>query len=722
MTRYAHSHPDKAPEEWQLLATHLVGTSKKAGQFASPFAGSEWAIAAAALHDLGKASDAFQTRLHGGPTVDHKSSGAAMAQEAFGIAGSILTPIILGHHGGMPDTVPPTLTKHLTDEQRLLAESLQIKPPQRLPPTLANRNTQAAYSMPFFIRMLYSCLVDADFLDTEAFIDESRSNQRGNYPDISILESALSRHLNKLTSAADSTPVNAKRAEVLTACLECANHTPGLFSLTVPTGGGKTLSSLSFALAHARANGLERVIYVIPYTSIIEQNADVFRSALGEDAVVEHHSNFAPEQENDTVHKALLASENWDAPLIVTTNVQFFESLHAAKPSRCRKLHNIAKSVIILDEAQMLPPDFIRPCVAALRELVEGYGSSVVLCTATQPALSLQDGFPEGLADVHEIIPNPTELHASLRRVRVETAGTISDEELAESLLEREQVLCVVNTRRHARELFERIAHAEGVRHLSALMCPAHRSQVLTAIRSELKSKKPCRLVSTQLVEAGVDVSFPTVFRAMAGLDSIAQAAGRCNREGELPELGHVYVFTPADKNERHVRQQIQSARRPLEIHREDLLSPTAQRHYFQELFWSKGAEALDRKDILGKTTKGVDRSTGKLNIPFRTIASDFRLIDSGDMRPIIIPWGTKGQELVDALNEPLLRRGIHRQLQRYTVQVRANEFEALRRAGAISAPLHDRFTVLLNQDIYHEQFGLDTHEPDRVESESLNV
>ncbi len=365
--------------------------------------------------------------------------------------------------------------------------------------------------------------------------------------------------MDQLTQHAENTPLQGIRRDVLNQTIIAASGTPGMYSLTVPTGGGKTLASLGFALEHARLHNKRRIIYAIPFTSIIEQTASVFRSVLGKDAVVEHHSNIDDpyiekregqpdnDRDNDSVRK--LAAENWDAPLIVTTNVQLFESLHASRPGRCRKLHNLTDSIIILDEAQQLPRDFHQPIVRVMNQLSETFGVTWLLCTATQPVLEaihdpLNREEMEELRHVREIIPNPAELSTHLKRVEITFAReSQSWEDVAHKLAAQTCVLCIVNTRRHARELCSLLPNDDNTLHLSASMCASHRSHIISEIRQRLAARRngstrPLRVVSTQLVEAGVDLDFPCVFRAMAGLDAIAQAAGRCNREGKMAGLG----------------------------------------------------------------------------------------------------------------------------------------------------------------------------------------
>jgi CRISPR-associated endonuclease/helicase Cas3 len=399
-TYFAHSTDDPTKSDWQLLDRHLVEVARRSGEFAAKFGAEEWGRACGLLHDLGKFSREFQARLEGGRRVDHATAGARQARDRYGPAlGMLVAYAVAGHHSGLPDGGadggPRTDTLRGRFDPAKVAipairdfEPLLATAPERLPPPGIGRQ---GFSVAFFVRMLFSSLVDADFLDTESWLARDKSRLRGGRPAITELREPLDRHLEALRR--NDTPINQRRAEILQRCRGAAELPPGIFSLAVPTGGGKTLSSLAFALRHAHLHGLDRVVYAIPYTSIIEQNAAIFASILGEDAVLEHHSNFQPlredeEDETTPVLRMRLAAENWDAPVVVTTNVQLFESLFAGRSSRCRKLHNLARSVIILDEAQMLPTPLLQPCLAALRELAAHYSASVVLCTATQPALN----------------------------------------------------------------------------------------------------------------------------------------------------------------------------------------------------------------------------------------------------------------------------------------------------------------------------------------------
>ena len=537
-------------------------------------------------------------------------------------------------------------------------------------------------------------------------------------------------------SGGRTSPINTLRSEVLGHARKQAAQPPGLFTLTVPTGGGKTLTSLAFALDHALRHGLERVIYVIPYMSIIEQTCAVFRAALREgdedpaDFVVEHHSTFDEDRisKAEARDKLRLAMENWDAPIIVTTAVQFFESLFANRPSRCRKLHNIANSVVILDEAQTLPLHLLRPCVAALDELARHWRASVVLCTATQPALSQRDGFAEGFENVRELAPDPPRLYTELKRTRIQDAGTLEDAELAARLRDSPQVLCIVNTRRHAQELYEQLGDAEGSCHLSTLMCAAHRREALEAVRKRLEEGEPVRLVATSLVEAGVDVDFPVVWRAAAGLESIIQAAGRCNREGRR-DTGDVFVFEPTGAEGRKpppaVAQNADAARTILRQFSDDPAALEAIRAYFGHLYWVKGDEALDSKNIM----RMISEQRRRLDFPFETIAREFRLIDEIQV-PVVTPW--RGANGKDGTAERLLEKLKHverpgwiaRQLQPYIVQIGRAARDTLLAAGAVEivreAEFGEQFVRLVNADLYQEDTGLSLENPTYRRAEGL--
>ena len=717
---YAHSLEGRPVREWQNIETHLKNVAEMAARFAKPFDAAAWAYPAGLWHDLGKydlpyqiyigaASDKNDPLKTPGRT-DHSTAGAKHAVSVSANGGKLLAYLIAGHHAGLPDG--------LSEAGSCLARRLkkEIETPPDCPTAILNQPIpekppfpldmkRLHFQIPFFARMLYSCLVDADFLDTEAFMDQEKTGWRKGYPSLAEMDRLLDQFLERLTSSASATPVNTRRKDILNHCTRAAGHCSGLFSLTVPTGGGKTLSSLSFALKHAINHGMERIIYVIPFTSIIEQNAAVFREVLGEAAVLEHHSNFEAEDED---RRSRLAAENWDAPLVVTTNVQFFESLFHNRSSRCRKLHNIANSVIILDEAQMLPPTLLKPCLEALRELTGNYRASIVLCTATQPALEKREDFAWGLDNVREIIPDPPGLYDAFRRAEVSWLGPLSDDELAERLSKQRQVLCIVGTRKHAREVFEKVAGSSGCYHLTALMCPAHRTERLRTIREALKRQEQCVVVSTSLVEAGVNVDFPVVYRAAAGIDSIAQAAGRCNREGKMAEPGKVFVFMPEPGLPPGDFRQNAETGRIVARKYDDLLSLDAVREYFETLFWRKGDADLDRYAILDMFKEGAGRG----NFPFKTVAETFKLIRD-DSAPIIIPYDQEAERLIQGLRYTETPGWFARKLQRFTVQIPPRTLSNMEAAGSVEWVGRNRqFCVLVNPDLYRDDVGLCPEDP----------
>lgn len=547
----------------------------------------------------------------------------------------------------------------------------------------------------FFTRMLFSCLVDADYSDTAEFMS---GQPEPSSPAASMEE--LWRRLEQYISGwfPAKTPLNARRCAILEQCIRAGKEqAPGLFTLTVPTGGGKTVASLAFALAQARAQGLRRVVYVIPYTSIIEQTAQTFRDILGEEQVLEHHSGVLFDLEDEASPQSVRlarATETWDVPVVVTTAVQFFESLFACKPSQCRKLHNLAGSVVVFDEAQMLPIPYLRPCVWAIAQLARHYRVSAVLCTATQPALSpLFRAFAPELP-IMELCPLVPEEWDAFRRVTFRRVA-LGWDRLAGALMEQEQVLCVVNSRRNAQEIFRRL-EGEGRFHLSTLMCPAHRRARLEEIRQRLKEGLPCRVVSTSLIEAGVDVDFPTVYREEAGLDSILQAAGRCNREGKRPAgESLVNIFRRMGQTPPLFEIPIAAGRFALDRF-PDPAALEAVHAYFHDLLNLMGEQFQDRQDILPAMASG--------RLPFRTVAERFHLIDS-PTRTVYIPVG-EGRALVDRLRAGERSRGLFRQLGQYGVSVYEGHFAALERAGALEV-LEGETAVLADAALYSPDTGL---------------
>ncbi|MGI6358333.1 MAG: CRISPR-associated helicase Cas3' [Bacillota bacterium] len=682
------------------MKSHLLNVSEMAARFAAPFGWSEAGRVIGLAHDIGKYSTEFQERLADDRAkVDHSTAGGQIVVNTYPRSiGQLLAYQILGHHSSLPNCGSSNgedscllrrLAKSVPDYDAFRKE-IQLPSSIGLPWGLIDHPEFAFF---FLIRMLFSCLVDADRLDAERFCDLDKSLLRGTFPSLSALLTRLQDYMARFTSAAKDTPVNRERAHVLKCCREASQLPQGIFTLTVPTGGGKTLSSLEFAMRHAIKHRLKRVIYVIPFTSIIDQTAKKFREVLGADAVLEHHSNYAFGDED--LPRFSLASENWDAPVIVTTNVQFFESLYAARATQCRKLHNIAESVLILDEAQTIPDDVLLPCLAALEELVRHYRVTAVMCTATQPAL---DGrWPMG-STTREIIPDSERLYQSLRRVVVEYVGEMPDFLIAEQMKEEKHALAIVNTRKHAAALYRQLESDSRHFHLSARMYPAHREEKLGEIRRLLAMGEPCRVVSTQLMEAGVDVDFPVVWRAVAGIDAIAQAAGRCNREGKLTK-GRTFVFEPECGLPRGWFERMASiGKRVLELI-DDPLSPEAVKRFFTERF-ILDTGGLDRHGILGD----VRNKGGELAFQFREIADMFQLIDDCS-HSIVIPCDDN-RDILREIETSKYPNLYSRKLQRYTVTVHPSEFAEYLNRGWLRS-LQDMYYVLDYERGYSCELGL---------------
>ena len=694
---------------------HLEGVATLAESFANVFNAGEFAKCAGLLHDLGKFKTDFQNYIRqssgfdceesddfGVGKVDHSAAGAIWANKNIPQIGLLLSYIIAGHHSGLPDYFnKSSLCNRLAKEENLTLSfengGKEFLNDMQLP-TLKTAPVKNPRDLHLWVRMLFSCLVDADFLDTERFMSPENFALREKSISLKELQARFDSFMFKMSQNAPSTEINKIRAEILSDCREGAMSEPGLFSLTVPTGGGKTLASMGFALDHAIKYGKSRIIVAIPYTSIIEQTADVYKNVFkngNEDlsnVVLEHHSNLDPDKETT---KSKLVSENWNAPIVVTTNVQLLESLFAAKTSRCRKIHNIANSVIILDEAQMLPPEYLKPILGALESLTTDFGCSVVLCTATQPTLQGHIGSApaphgkggfEGLPPnkVRELIKSPQELFEKMNRTSVKYIPQKMDswENVAEQLIQYDQVLCIVNTRKDCKALYD--AMPSDTIHLSASMCGQHRSNLIAEIKRKLKNGEPIRVVSTQLVEAGVDIDFPVVYRAMAGLDSVAQAAGRCNREGKLNQ-GHVFVFNPfKEPPDGFLALGAQATRLVIEAKQlehiplsQDLFSI-----YFKTYY--NRISSFDRNDISGS----LDLRANNLKVEFKTVADKFQLIDDKAQKSVVVWYSdnkVNSHELIAQLKAIGLRRELMRKLQRCTVNIPKKYWEGLQKEGYIT-------------------------------------
>ena len=573
-----------------------------------------------------------------------------------------------------------------------------------------------------WIRMLFSSLVDADFLDTEAFFDTTQSQMRGNYPGIQTLLDTFNHYMRSLEKNASDTHVNRLRKNVLQQSIAFASRESGIYTLTVPTGGGKTLSSMAYALHHARAHGKRRIIYVIPYTSIIEQNAQVYRNIFG-DAVIEHHSQFALDDESPEMARTKLASENWDAPIIVTTTVQFFESLFANKPSRCRKLHNIAESVVIIDEVQTLPIPYLQAITDKINALNKDYATTFLLCSATLPSFesfALPESTFYGLNIKDEIVVDPEILSKSLRRTHIEWEHTTpkSYDKLAEEIIDGNlSALAVVNTRDRARKLYDALlAYDLPLFHLSANMCGEHRSRIIKEIRIHLQQKEHIIVVSTNLIEAGVDLDFPLLWRELAGLDNIAQAAGRCNREGKLPKPGTVTIFTLAEGSTPRYLQPAINALNDIYPDLDDPLSPEAFHRYFATLYKQAGSN-LDQKGI---AKREIDDSR-QFKWRFATTATDFQMIEDGYTQSVLIPYDEKARQWIDNLGIETITRQLLRKLQRYSINLPNPVVERLLREREIIEVLSGIF-ILQNTHLYTESTGFDESKIGIMDADSIII
>lgn len=711
------AHSDKENGLKQTVLEHAIGTANCAEKFASSFTVPIYGKILGLYHDIGKFSKEFQNYLlYGGVkgSVDHTGAGSI---EIFktGLNSKnptffLLAMCIAGHHGGLPDmgdnpktsekgTLLYRLNNSSFPDYAVYKEYLPSIKSEDVPDITKNLTT--AFAQMFYVRMLYSCLVDADYLDTEVFLAD-KTVLRSGFIDITKMKLLVDEYTSKFDPA--SSALNKMRCELLKQCKDAGSDNKqihkNLYTLTIPTGGGKTLSSLSFALNRAVLTGRQRIIYVIPYTSIIEQNAGVFKGIVGKNNVVEHHMNVVYD-DTDGSNRKKLATENWDAPLIVTTNVQFIESIFANKPSKCRKLHNIANSIIIFDEAQMLPEDYLLPCVEVIKELSEHYNCCVVLCTATQPSL---DKFFDNKA--LEIIDKPKFYYDVFKRTKIKILGKLTESELAAKLKKYSQVLCIVGTKRKAQQIFELLKEEKNVYHLSTNMYPAHRKRILEEVRVKLKNGEVCRVISTSLIEAGVDVDFPTVYKEMDALDSIVQAAGRCNREGKRNvEDSIVYVFE-LEGNSNKLRLLEKQVTENILQEYEDISSPEAITAYFNKLHVLL-AENLDKRKIFEFLKHGRQR------FYFKTIASMVKIIND-NTKSIFIPFDSNAKIIEQELRSGARTKELMRKMGAYCVNIyyqadnihSESAYEKLLRNNKIEI-LDENITILVDDKAYDNKIGL---------------
>ena len=696
---------------YQSNEEHCIGVAELAKQFASEFGMGNWGYVLGILHDKGKEKKEFQEYIqdvNGIPGHKHWTKkgkahayvGALLAQGLYGkVATTFFGNAICGHHAGLYDYFElekMISSSDLPSEVQMQTDAIQLN---------KAKFTLTENQINHLVRVLFSCLVDADYLDTEKFMNVSSASQRGHHKKLSELLILLEDHFCKLNNNSEDSTVNVIRRCVQEQCIKMSSGETGFYSLTVPTGGGKTLSSLLWAMRHAVCNGQKRIIIAIPYTSIIVQTASVLKSIFGEENVLEHHSQFTIDSiiDKDIRLKAKLASENWDYPIVVTTNVQLFESMFSNKPSDCRKLHNIANSVIILDEVQTLPTDYLQPIVDALKSYQRMFGISVLFTTASQPVLSgLIEGCNpkaafQGIDGITEIIPKEYALHDRLRRVCLEIDNTgITYDEIADRLSRHDKVLCIVNTRNDAREIFERLPKEGMTIHLSRMMCPRHVTKAIQDIKQALSynSETVIRVVATQLIEAGVDIDFPVVYRQEAGLDSILQAAGRCNREGKL-DMATAYVFSLSVEHKLYGSIIDANNARLGMINVNDWFAPETMTEYFRQLYCRK--ETFDKKGIKTLLYKPAE-------MRFAEAAKKFRLIE--ETGKTVYVNMDDSLELIERLKSDGITYSLMKELSQYSVNIHERDFQKLNSYEAIEEVIEGIY-VVKDRAQYDENIGL---------------
>lgn len=710
-----HIKKDESGNEFliQSLEDHTQGTSTLAEQFANSFNAGEWGRICGLFHDLGKYNPGFQKYLriasgfeagHITGKTDHKSSGAIhlntlLKHKQFS---KVFGYCIAGHHSGLDNSGDLDARYKNQDFNDVYNQIKDMAPAYDF--DLKNLARHVHVPIPqqqihHWIRMLYSCLVDADWLDTESFMKPEDSKQRGHYKTLEDIKLLFQRHIESFKTTATPSPINKIRSAIQNECIEHATHEKGLYSLTIPTGAGKTLSSLAWAVNHVTKHNMSRIIIVIPYTSIITQTANIFRDIFGEENVIEHHSNIETDKQS---WQNKLATENWDAPIIVTTNVQFFESLYASTPSKCRKLHNICNAAIIFDEAQMFPEEFLLPVIHGIQALRGVFGCSILFTSATQPPFTGKIGtgreqFTGFVEEIQSITSKDPLMFDVFKRVEIEWPETntrTTYDELSEELIQYEQVLCIVNTRQEAYELHKRMP--EDTLHLSRNMCTAHIMDVISEIKTRLDAGNPARVISTQLVEAGVDIDFPVVYRAFTGLDSVLQSAGRCNREGKLKQPGKVKVF----HSEKRIPPGMQSKKADT---LKDLLSdecfapfdPDSIASYFSA-YYGRLTE-FDKANIKYLL---YDNSRD-MNFEFKAAGEAFNLIDNNGTS-FLIRYG-EGEKLIDRLKKQGPDPGLLRKLQRYSVTLPLFTFKQLADSGRII----QYGDVYIYNDVYDKKQGV---------------
>ena len=705
--------PQDDTEQWLLQSNedHQTGVSRLAASFASEFGLSDIARLAGLLHDKGKEQPAFQSYIRNvsgydtsqgsSRKVPHAYVGALIAKQIFPKLHILLSQIIIGHHRGLYD-----FSEFVANlEKYEIPKDIVV---EYLPEISMPRLSATTIDFHHVIRMLFSCLVDADWLDTELFMNESNSRSRGGCAAVSELLPHLENYLAKLKDNAKPTPLNGLRSKIQQLCLDSSSSATGFYSLSVPTGGGKTLSSLLWAVHHCIKHNKQRIIIAIPYTTIITQTAQILRDIFGSDNVLEHHSATSPNASSDSTEalKQKLATENWDYPIIVTTNVQLFESIYSNRTSTCRKLHNICNSVLILDETQVLPLEYLQPILDSLKSYERLFGVSVLFTSASLPAYRssvLEKAFSQskksqlcGFENITEIIPASLDLHKLLKRTELHFDNDESSyDDIVARIVSHPRVLCVVNTRKDALEIFNRLPDDGYNIHLSRMMCSSHLSWTIATIKSILKqdATTPIRVISTQLIEAGVDIDFPVVYRAEAGLDSILQAAGRCNREGSIEGFAPVYVFKLDRVNPRgFISHGINSLKNLTDI--SDWHSPETMIKYFIQLY--------SRIDTFDKPL--VKENLYTTSPCFEKVSDAFKLIDD-NTRTVIVNYG-KSAELIAKLKTIGINYQLRKELLQYSVNLRQYDFDKLLNTNLLEEVISGIY-FLADREQYSDKIGL---------------
>ena len=753
----------------QSLPEHIEGVAQHCAQFLEQAGLPKLAPLGrllAQLHDTGKAQLAFQRYILGESTAKapHSAAGALLATsllhelseelqlKKLPRTSQLLAYAISGHHRGLydyggleaklKDRETKDRCKETAEALTNLRSEIQSWAKEHAKATESSlrelaKKVGATEQAQALIRLLFSCLVDADFLDTEAFMDEERKECRheatSGYASLEVLKDRLTKHMEGFSKAG---AINEARRAFLNRCRAHGRTCPkGYYSLFLPTGGGKTLSSMAWALETALKHEAQRIIYVIPYTSIITQTAGIFREIFGEEHVLEHHSDisFAGEaafQEAERYERTRLLAENWDAPIIVTTNVQFFESLFSHKVSRNRKVHSIANSVVVFDEVQMFPTEFLSPMLRLLDDLKHIYGTQLLFCSATLPPFDKDHSSPfKKVNDYHQlsdtiqpIVPEDPELFKVFDRVIYHLEEkTYATEELAQALGQHASALCIVNSRRDASQLYRALLEtgkeAQDVIHLSRNMCSAHLKERIAEIRQRLKEDIPTIVISTQLIEAGVDIDLPIVYRAMSGLDSIVQAGGRCNREGKRPVPGEVYVFSLSDGGKAFgAIAQGQHATRFLLDNDEEPTRSSMPLELIEAYYnrYYASIESFDTKEI-GESLYDEDEAK-RWRFDFEQASDAFRLIDNVD-HDLFVPYA-RGKELIEELQRQTLHldRRTMRELQQYHVSISKRRYKELMAARLLSEVVVNRDTkqtiLVLEPQGYDEALGVCTTNP----------